>query len=97
MMSISRCESCNRQVDTDDDVDCYDSEGQCFCESCRDKQFEEGREMARDYHLTVMEPRGCTCRWVGANGDPDQHIKRDHDCQLHGRDPDAARDARMDQ
>lgn len=35
-MSIARCEKCDRLVDTDEDVECYDQEGQCFCESCRE-------------------------------------------------------------
>ena len=48
-MSIDRCQSCSRSVDTDDDVDCYDSEGQCFCAPCRARQLEEGRSLALDH------------------------------------------------
>ena len=95
-MSMYRCDGCSKLIDTDDDPDCFDSEGQGFCEPCRDRHFEEGREMARDYHLTELAPRGCTCQWVGEGNDPDAHIKRDEWCPLHGRDPDAARDARQE-
>ncbi len=95
-MSMYKCDGCKVVIDTDEYPDNWDSEGQFFCDLCIKEHSEEGREMARDYHLTVMSPRGCTCQWIGANGDPDQHIKRDRDCPLHGIDPDAARDARMD-
>lgn len=35
-MSMDRCITCFRPVDTDEDTDCYDAEGQCTCEPCRD-------------------------------------------------------------
>ena len=45
----------------------------------------------------TMRNRGCTCRYVGLGGnDPDGHIKTDRNCPLHGIDPDAERDRRMD-
>lgn len=36
-MSMSRCDKCSCLVDTDEDVECYDQEGQCTCESCREQ------------------------------------------------------------
>lgn len=56
-MSIARCDKCSRQVDTDEDVYCYDSEGQCFCEPCRDAWLEEGRAMAAEYQREVIQPQ----------------------------------------
>lgn len=94
-MSMYRCDGCSKVFDTDEDPDAFDSEGQGFCEPCRDEHFAEGRALAREHHFD-LNARGCTCRWVGENNDPDQHIKRDHNCPLHGRDPDADRDARQD-
>lgn len=44
-MSVDRCIECSRQVDTDIDVDCYDDEGQCTCEPCRERRAE--RELFR--------------------------------------------------
>lgn len=40
-MSVDRCAHCSRQVDTDFDLDCYDEEGQCMCEPCRDRYGED--------------------------------------------------------
>lgn len=42
-MSIDRCLTCSRQVDSDEDTDCYDAEGQCFCGPCRDATFATAR------------------------------------------------------
>jgi hypothetical protein len=39
---------------------------------------------------------GCTCRWVGEGNDPDAHVRTDQWCPLHGRDPDAGRQAAID-
>jgi hypothetical protein len=36
--------------------------------------------------------RDCTCRVTGNNGDPDQYIKLDKYCPVHGIDPDYARE-----
>lgn len=94
-MSMYKCDGCKTVFDTDEDPDCWDAEGQGFCEPCRDAHDAQGLVLAREHHMD-LNARGCTCSWVGANGDPDQHIKRDRDCLLHGRDPDAARDARAD-
>jgi hypothetical protein len=44
----------------------------------------------------VAQKEGCTCRWVGEGNDPDAHVRRDEWCPLHGRDPDAEREAMMD-
>lgn len=38
----------------------------------------------------------CTCHWVGEGNDPDAYLKLDEWCPLHGRDPDHARDERID-
>ena len=101
-MSIIRCERCPTLIDSDDDPDCFVSIGEdsiTLCEPCRDKHeaavLDYGRELAREHHYD-LNARGCTCRWIGEGNDPDQHIKRDEWCPLHGRDPDAARDERMD-
>ena len=48
-MSMYRCDGCSKPIDTDEDPDCFDSEGQGFCEPCRDKHFEEGRALAAEY------------------------------------------------
>jgi hypothetical protein len=40
--------------------------------------------------------RDCTCRVVGVNGDPDQYIRLDKYCPVHGIDPDHAREDRRD-
>lgn len=94
-MSMYKCDGCKAIVDTDDFPDNWDSEGQFFCDPCIAAHEAEGRELAREHHMD-LNANGCTCQWIGANGDPDQHIKRDHDCPTHGIDPDAARDARQD-
>lgn len=44
----------------------------------------------------IAQAEGCTCRWVGEGNDPDAHVRRDEWCPLHGRDPDEARDALLD-
>lgn len=91
-MSIMRCTGCDRNIDTDfHDMEHNDAGD--FCERCMERHFAEGRELAAEHHRD-LNAQGCTCQWIGANGDPDQHIKRDHDCPMHGRDPDAGRDAR---
>lgn len=90
-MSIMRCTGCERNIDTDlHDMEHNDAGD--WCERCMEAHMEEGRELAREHHMD-LNCLGCTCRWIGANGDPDQHIQRDDNCPLHGRDPDADRDA----
>jgi hypothetical protein len=95
-MSMYLCDGCKDLTDTDDYPDNWDSEGQFFCDACIAKHNAEGRALARDYHLTEMAPRGCTCQWVGEGNDPDAHIKRDEWCPLHGRDPDQERERLRD-
>lgn len=51
MSKTDNCQRCQRTVDPGDDPDCYDSEGQCFCETCRDRQLEEGRALAAEHQV----------------------------------------------
>lgn len=44
----------------------------------------------------IAQTQGCTCRWIGEGNDPDAHVQTDQWCSLHGRDPDAERDAHME-
>lgn len=37
-MSIIRCDSCNRQVDTDKDTDCLLPEDEIMCKLCREEE-----------------------------------------------------------
>ena len=44
-MSVVTCDKCNKQIDTDFDVDCYDTDeykayGEVICQSCRDNRDE---------------------------------------------------------
>jgi hypothetical protein len=40
--------------------------------------------------------RDCSCTVVGVNGDPDQWIRLDRYCAVHGLDPDDERDRDRD-
>ena len=37
-MSMDRCHRCDRLVDTDEDLECYDKQDYCVCEVCRDRE-----------------------------------------------------------
>lgn len=40
-MSMDRCYRCDRLVDTDFDLECYDKQDHCVCKGCRDREREE--------------------------------------------------------
>lgn len=96
-MSMSRCKSCDRFVDTDDDPDCYwhsdsglEEWDDCMCEGCRDDQPEA--------HVACSV---CSGTGIGQHGDPD--TSRCYACKGRGYyggkvepDPDDERDRRMD-
>jgi hypothetical protein len=49
-MSMARCDSCERDIDTDKDVDCYLTDpwdrltGECLCENCRERRWDRYQE-----------------------------------------------------
>lgn len=44
-MSVDRCCRCDRLVDTDFDLECYDKHDRCICESCREAEDDFPREL----------------------------------------------------
>ena len=44
---MDRCRRCDRLVDTDFDLECYDKQDHCVCESCRERE-----EMANEADYT---------------------------------------------
>lgn len=99
-MSVLRCTRCSALIDSDDDPACFvENPGlpgsmgdQVLCEPCRDRE-----ESERD---RGDEPR-CTClrrdqRYMDSPYDTPDIIRRDPSCEVHGRDPDRERDARID-
>jgi hypothetical protein len=40
-MSVVRCSQCSKQVDSDEDLECFTENDEVLCESCRDEQEEE--------------------------------------------------------
>lgn len=55
-MSIIHCDGCDKRIDTDEDVDCYDSEGQAYCERCRDEHEADGIILAAEWEREVERP-----------------------------------------
>lgn len=55
-MSIDTCIGCARQVDTDFDDEAYDSEGQCFCEPCRNEEFAYWKSLWDAAPLSERDP-----------------------------------------
>ena len=55
-MSMDRCRRCDKLVDTDFDLECYDKQDQCVCESCRDK---EEMEKDEESHYAFFESPVC--------------------------------------
>ena len=56
-MSMMRCDGCSKLIDTDDDPDCFDSEGHGFCEPCRDRHWEDGLALAAEHESEVIQPQ----------------------------------------
>jgi hypothetical protein len=52
-MSMACCTKCDRIVDTDDDLDCYENPRQvCICENCRDD--DAPKELAMPQELDAL-------------------------------------------
>lgn len=41
-MSMMRCDRCDRLIDTDDDVECWQENDECWCENCRINRWING-------------------------------------------------------
>lgn len=84
-MSMIRCDTCASLIDTDENPDAYCGEFDVWsCEACASR-----------------EPR-CTClrrdpRYMDSPYDTPGILRRDSECEVHGRDPDRERDARRDE
>lgn len=50
-MSMTRCDACERIIDSDFDTDCYDIPGKCLCVVCREDEPE-----ADEIRLTTHHP-----------------------------------------
>lgn len=63
-MSIARCDSCERLIDTDDDPDCFIDTSPtttvCRCVACRDADARERQQHQRCLHCGVYADE-CRC------------------------------------
>lgn len=53
-MSVERCTECFREIDTDQDVDCYIAD-KVICERCRDAMQTDGRLIVVDEEYRLEE------------------------------------------